>query len=224
MSDSLQPYIAQPGSAVHGDSPGKNTGVGSHSLLQGIFSTQGMNPGLLHCRWVLYRLSHPDIKASKEFWLKSRKSGNPTKCYNIPWELKLARYYCSCMKAALPSCDGTSWWWSKYTSWRSHFSPVTTSVKPIPQGDARLLECGDWLRTWFQCPQKRLSQLNFPIQISQIWACSASLLISTETPSRMPDFFPFLHTDRGCLQRLLPRKRLFRVPLEKSPFSIGRGS
>ena len=40
------------------NSPGKNTGVGSHSLLQGIFPTQGSNPGLLHCRQVLYQLSH----------------------------------------------------------------------------------------------------------------------------------------------------------------------
>ena len=40
------------------NSPGKNTGVGSHTLLQGIFQTQGSNPGLLHCRWILYQLSH----------------------------------------------------------------------------------------------------------------------------------------------------------------------
>ena len=40
------------------NSPGKNTGVGSHSLLQGIFSTQGWKPGLLHCRWILYHLTH----------------------------------------------------------------------------------------------------------------------------------------------------------------------
>ena len=40
------------------DSPGKNTGVGCHALLQGIFPTQGPNPGLLHCRQILYRLSH----------------------------------------------------------------------------------------------------------------------------------------------------------------------
>ena len=39
-------------------SPGKNTGVGSLLLLQGIFPTQGWNPGLLHCRWILYQLSH----------------------------------------------------------------------------------------------------------------------------------------------------------------------
>ena len=47
-----------PGSSVHGDSPGKNTGVGSHALLQGIFPTQGLNPGLPHCRRILYHLSH----------------------------------------------------------------------------------------------------------------------------------------------------------------------
>ena len=47
-----------PGSSVHGDSPGKNTGVGCHALLRGIFPTQGLNPGLPHCRWILYHLSH----------------------------------------------------------------------------------------------------------------------------------------------------------------------
>ena len=38
--------------------PGKNTGVCCHFLLQGIFPTQGSNPGLLHCKQILYRLSH----------------------------------------------------------------------------------------------------------------------------------------------------------------------
>ena len=47
-----------PGSSVHEDSPGKNTGVGCLALLQGIFPTQGSNPGLLHCRRILYHLSH----------------------------------------------------------------------------------------------------------------------------------------------------------------------
>ena len=40
------------------NSPGQNTGVGSLSFLQGIFPTQGSNPGLLHCWWILYQLSH----------------------------------------------------------------------------------------------------------------------------------------------------------------------
>ena len=47
-----------PGSSVHGDSPGKNTGVGYHVLLQATFPTQGSNLGLPHCRQILYQLSH----------------------------------------------------------------------------------------------------------------------------------------------------------------------
>ena len=47
-----------PGSPVHGDSPGKNTGVRCHALLQGIFPIQRSNPGLLHWRQILYQLSH----------------------------------------------------------------------------------------------------------------------------------------------------------------------
>ena len=44
---------SSPRSSVHGDSPGKNTRVSYHALLQGIFLTQGSNPGLPHCRWIL---------------------------------------------------------------------------------------------------------------------------------------------------------------------------
>ena len=43
-----------PGFSVHGISEGKNTGASCHSLLQGIFPTQGLNPYLLHCRLILY--------------------------------------------------------------------------------------------------------------------------------------------------------------------------
>ena len=52
-----------PGSSVNGDSPGKNTGVGCHALLQGIFPTQGLNPGFLHFRRVLYHLSQQGSQA-----------------------------------------------------------------------------------------------------------------------------------------------------------------
>ena len=45
------------------DFPGKNTGVGRHVLLQGIFPTQGSNPGLLHCRQTIYCLSHQGFPA-----------------------------------------------------------------------------------------------------------------------------------------------------------------
>ena len=47
-----------PGSFVQRSSPGKNTAVSCHALLQGIFLTQGLNPGLPHCRQILYQLSH----------------------------------------------------------------------------------------------------------------------------------------------------------------------
>ena len=47
-----------PGSSVHGDSPGQNIQVGCRALLQGIFPTQGWNPGLPRCRWILYHLIH----------------------------------------------------------------------------------------------------------------------------------------------------------------------
>ena len=47
-----------PGSSVHGESPGKNTGLGCHALLQGIFPTQELNWDLLHYRPILYQLSY----------------------------------------------------------------------------------------------------------------------------------------------------------------------
>ena len=57
MSDSLRPH----GLYSLWNSPGRNTEVGSLALLQEIFPTQGSNPGLLHCRWILYRLSYQRI-------------------------------------------------------------------------------------------------------------------------------------------------------------------
>ena len=62
LVDQLFPTLCDPkdctGSSVHGDSPDKNTGAGCHALLHGIFPTQGLNPGVPHCRWILYCLSH----------------------------------------------------------------------------------------------------------------------------------------------------------------------
>ena len=52
------------------NSPVKNTGVDSHSLLQGIFPTQGSNPGLPHCRQSLYHLSYQGSPVFITFYLK----------------------------------------------------------------------------------------------------------------------------------------------------------
>ena len=61
VSDSLRPHGLSPTRLLcPWDSPGKNTGMGCHSLLQGIFPIQGLNLGLLPCRWILYHLSHQE--------------------------------------------------------------------------------------------------------------------------------------------------------------------
>ena len=59
LSDSLWPYGLYPSRLLcPRDSPGKNTGVGCHALFHEIFLTQGSNLNLLHCRWIIYPLSH----------------------------------------------------------------------------------------------------------------------------------------------------------------------
>ena len=61
VSDALRPY----GLYSPWNSPGQNTGVGSLSLLQGIFLSQGSNPGLLYCRQILYHLNHKGSHSKK---------------------------------------------------------------------------------------------------------------------------------------------------------------
>ena len=58
------------------NSPGRNTGVGSLSLLSRIFPTQGSNPGLLHCGWLLYQLNHKGSPRILEWVAYSFSSGS----------------------------------------------------------------------------------------------------------------------------------------------------
>ena len=71
MSDSLQPH------GLYGpwNSPGQNTGVG-------IFPTQGLNPGLRHCRWILYHLSH---QGNPSFTLSEVKLLSHVRLFVTPW-------------------------------------------------------------------------------------------------------------------------------------------
>ena len=58
------PTLCDPMDGSPWNSPAQNTGVGSLALLQGIFPTQGSNTGLLHCRRILYQLSHQESPLS----------------------------------------------------------------------------------------------------------------------------------------------------------------
>ena len=71
MSDSLRPHALQPTRFLcPWNFSGKNTGVGCHFLLQGIFSIQGLNPGLQHRGQILYHLSHQGRQRSSEPGIK----------------------------------------------------------------------------------------------------------------------------------------------------------
>ena len=69
------------------NSPGQNTEVSSLSFLQGIFPTQGLNPGLPHCRWILYQLSHQGSPRILEWVTYSFSSGSsqPRNPYGVSW-------------------------------------------------------------------------------------------------------------------------------------------
>ena len=66
-----------PGSSIHGNSLGKNTGVGCHGLLQGIFPTQELNWDLLHCRQILYQLSYQCFSCSSAGKESTCHAGDP---------------------------------------------------------------------------------------------------------------------------------------------------
>ena len=72
VSDSLQPH----GLYSPWTSPGQKTGVGSLSLLWGIFPTQGSNPGFPHCRWILYQLKHKERPRTLEWVAYPFSSGS----------------------------------------------------------------------------------------------------------------------------------------------------
>ena len=81
------------GSSVHGDSPGKNTGMGCHALLQGIFPTQRWNPGLLHCRWILHQLSYqgspkkgPSMCRCRSRAFRKRQGPQRKRGFPVHWE------------------------------------------------------------------------------------------------------------------------------------------
>ena len=95
------PYLALPSM----DFPGKSTGVGCHFLLQGIFLTQGSNPGLPHCRQTLCHLSHQGShmlarSCSKYFKL----------IFNSTWPENFQMYKLDLEKAEEPEIRSNECW------------------------------------------------------------------------------------------------------------------
>ena len=77
MSNSLRPRGLQPTRLLCSqNSPGKNIGVSCYFLLQAIFSAQRSNPGLLHCKQILYSLSHKGGPGGLEKWERMGKTRN----------------------------------------------------------------------------------------------------------------------------------------------------
>ena len=126
VSDSLQPH----GLYSPWNSPGQNTGVGSLSLLQGIFPTQGSNPGLPHCGQILYQLSHKGSPRMLE-WVAhpfySRSSLIAQVVKNLPamWE------------TWVPSLLGIS-------PVGGHGNPLQYSCLEYPHGQRSLADYSPW--------------------------------------------------------------------------------
>ena len=86
------------------NSPGQNTGVGSLSPYPGDFSNPGSNPGLLHCRWILYQLSHKGSPRILEWvaylfsrgssWSRNQARVNVGKCVDLNWYENLNFWVC----------------------------------------------------------------------------------------------------------------------------------
>ena len=160
------------------NSPGQNTGMGSLSLLQGIFPTQGSNPGLPHCRWILDQLSHKGSPRLTPFFLEWQSSSLSLICCGsysgvsplVPLLYSLVGFILSSQRIllqVLPSC----WWGSPLTlvvcllpgmvvsPWipsRSWVSPPAQpwewEEKPAPHGDLEQQSPTFWhyvLWRWF---------------------------------------------------------------------------
>ena len=112
------------------NSPDQNTGMGSLSLLQGIFPTEGLNPGLLHCRWILYQLSYQgNSTVFKDLPLKKKRKNkqkntqenkpNNTKKHHV--KNHLGGMVCTCVFLLCHSYIPSSLWFKNSSCYMSHY-------------------------------------------------------------------------------------------------------
>ena len=102
-----------PGSSIHRSFQATVLGVGCHFLLQGIFPTQGSNPGLLHCRQILYHLSHqgsPYVWASQMVLVVKNPLANVGDAGDMGSIPGWGRYKDMCVCVCVCVCMRLPWW------------------------------------------------------------------------------------------------------------------
>ena len=136
--------LATPWAIQSWNSPGQNTGVGSLSRIQGLFPTQGSNPGLLVCRRILYQLSHKQsprilecvpIPSPADLPYPGIKMGSPalkvislpTELWGKPLTLSISKWTTLC---TLSSHD-SNWPKLKSLSQNPLFLPLSILLKPL---------------------------------------------------------------------------------------------
>ena len=148
VPDSLRPHALQPTRLpCPWNSPGKNTGVCCHALLQGIFPTQGLNPGLLNCGQILYQLSHQGSQTSPLFlgWRRTSQgevlftgpTQTPSEQVQNSWNLR------NQIRISWAFCDSPDRGWKqnsltrKITRFIPEFSMATCSARSSLYKDLR---------------------------------------------------------------------------------------
>ena len=133
MSDTLRPH----GLYSPWNSPGQNTGVGSLSLLQGIFPTQGWNPGVLHCGQILYQLSHKGSPKGEKEQINCRMGGGMALCFAPHWSSCLPgfiQWKCMGLESGLlwgyhhSTAQGVTWLGHLYPHWPQRRNPRDSSA------------------------------------------------------------------------------------------------
>ena len=98
VSDSLQPHGLQPTRLLcPWNFPGKNIGVGCHSLLQGIFLIQRSNLGLLYCKQILYQLSRQESLLLQKYSIFEANCFDLSSLFLIQQQLKCFFAICCCL-------------------------------------------------------------------------------------------------------------------------------
>ena len=130
------------------NSPGQNTGVGSLSFHQGIFPTQGSNPGLPHCRQILYQLSHRGSPRPRVWlWIRDVKDGCASSWSSKMWSSWLmwergADGESICLQCRRPGFDP----WVGKIPWRRKWQPTPVFLPGKSHGQKSLAHYSPWGR------------------------------------------------------------------------------